>query len=107
MENKKNKDEEQKRLEKSKKEDPKRLEKSKEKEPKKLEESKFDKNTPIDMIGPDASRPESTPDVENREDDLEKFESGEMGAEQFRYNDDGEPYGESRKMDIDTKTDPK
>lgn len=107
MENKKNKDEEQKRLEKSKKEDPKRLEKSKEKEPKKLEESKFDKNPPINLVEADASRPENTPDVENREDDLEKFESGEMGAEQFRYNDDGEPYGESRKMDIDTKTDPK
>lgn len=106
MEDEKKK-EEQKRLESDRKKDAKRLETDKKQQPKKLEESKFDKNAPVEFVEADDARPENTPDVENREDDLEKFESGEMGAEQFRYNDDGEPYGESRKMDIDTKTNPK
>ena len=106
MENKKNR-EEQKRLEANKKQEAKRLETDKKEQPKKLEESKYDRNPPIELVEVDESRPESTPDIKNREDDLEKFESGEMGAEQFRYKDDGTPYGESRKMDIDTKADPK
>ena len=106
MENKKNR-EEQKRLEANKKQEAKRLETDKKEQPKKLEESKYDKNPPVEFVEVGESRPESTPDTKNREDDLEKFESGEMGAEQFRYNDDGTPYGEGRKLDIDTKADPK
>lgn len=106
MENKKKK-EAQKRLESDRKKDAKRLETDKKQQPKKLEESKYDKNAPVEFVEANDARPESTPDVENREDDLKKFESGEMGEEQFRYNDDGKPYGESRKMDIDTKTNPK
>ena len=97
--------EEQKRLETNKKKESKRLETDKKEQPKKLEESKYDKNPPIDLVEVDESRPESTPDVKNREEDLEKFKSGEMGAEHFRYNDDGTPYGESRKLDIDTEAD--
>ena len=106
MENEKKK-EEQKKLESNKREEAKRLETDKKEQPKKLEESKYDKNAPVEFVEVDESRPTNTPDVENREADLEKFESGELGAEQFRYNDDGKPYGESRKMDIDTKADPK
>ena len=104
MENEKKK-EEQKRLETNKKKESKRLETDKKEQPKKLEESKYDKNAPVEFVEVDDSRPETTPDVKNREADLEKFKRGELGAEQFRYNDDGTPYGESRKMDIDTKAD--
>ena len=74
---------------------------------KSLEENEFDKNPPVEFVENDDSRPATTPDVENREEELEKFKKGELGAEQFRYNDDGSPYTESPKMDIDTKADPK
>ena len=82
-------------------------EEKKKKSTKKLEESKYDKNPPIEILESDGSRPATTPDVEGRDEELEKFKSGEMGAEQFRYNDDGSPVGTSRKLDIDTNADPK
>ncbi len=106
MENEKKK-EEQKKLESNKKEEAKRLETDKKQQPKKLEESKYDKNAPIEFVEVDDSRPKTTPDVKNREADLEKFESGEMGAEQFRYNDDGTPYDDSSKDETDATAGPK
>ena len=105
MQNESNKHEPQKKLETNKREQPKRLEKNNDKEPKKLEESNLDNNPPSEFIHPHSSRPKSTPDTKSREKDLEKFKSGELGAKHVRYNDDGAPYGVSRKIDIDTNSD--
>lgn len=80
---------------------------NKKEEQKRLEESEFDKNPPIELLESKSSRPEHTPDVDNRQEDLDKLKRGELGAEQFRYNDDGTPQGRSHKVDIDNEADPK
>ena len=79
----------------------------KEKPVERLEEGNYDIDPPVEFVEHDASRPPTTPDVKDREEELEKFRKGELGAEGFRYNDDGPPRRGSRKMDIDTKADPK
>lgn len=106
MENEKKK-EDQKRLGTIQKKESKRLETDKKEQPKRLEESEYDTDPPVEFIESDGSRPQTTPDVDGRAADIEKFKTGEKGAEHFRYNDDGPPYGPSRKLDIDTETNPK
>ena len=80
---------------------------NKKEEQKRLEESELAKKPPVELLESKSSRPKTTPDVKNRQEQLDKIKKGELGEEQFRYNDDGSPQGASQKMDIDTKADPK
>lgn len=73
-----------------------------------INENEFDADTPIEFIERKSNK-SKTPSSDEREKDayLEKFKKGELGAEHIRYNDDGPPFGSSRKLDIDTHSDPK
>lgn len=73
----------------------------------KLEENQYDKDSPVEFVEKKTSQSKSTEDVKNRQEELEKFKRGELGAQHNRYNDDGTPNAGSPKMDIDTKADPK
>ena len=63
--------------------------------PKKLKENKYNVNPPVEFVESDDARPKTTPDIKDRHDDIKKFKSGDVGAEQFRLNDDGTPYDDS------------
>ena len=62
----------------------------KNKEQDKLSENNYDTNPPTEIIQ-NKNRKSETPstDETNKHADLEKFKRGELGAEHFRYNDDG------------------
>lgn len=79
-----------------------------------LDENNYDDYPPsefIDRVNRDSKYiPQSEDDKKNKkrsDENLEKFKRGELGAEYFRYNDDGSGGGSSRKLDIDTGADPK
>ena len=65
-----------------------------------LQESQYDKNPPVEFLEGKNRLKETLPVEDDKHDDLEKFEKGELGAAGTRYNDDGPPKGESRKIDI-------
>ena len=73
-----------------------------------INENEYDDDTPIEFIERKSNKTKTSSSDESEKDAyLEKFKKGELGAEHIRYNDDGPPAGSSRKLDIDTHSDPK
>lgn len=70
-----------------------------------LNENKHEKNPPIESNEHQNVSKKGSSDTKVRDERLEKFKKGELGAADFRYNDDGPPDGSSRKLDIDTNAD--
>lgn len=54
-----------------------------------LEENKLDKKQP-ELLESTSTRPADTPDVDDRQEELDKKKKGDVGAEQFRLDKDGE-----------------
>ncbi len=74
----------------------------------KLSENNYDTNPPTEFIESKSRKSKTTPpDESDKQNDLEKFRRGELGASHIGYNDDGSTHRESQKMDIDTEVDPK
>lgn len=79
------------------------MENKKEKEyQKRIEESESSKNPPI-LLESKSSRPKNTPDVDNRQEQLDKIKKGELGTAPVGYNDDGSDFKATPKKDADTK----
>ena len=65
-----------------------------------FKEDEYDKNPPIEFVEKNKKEKETRTLEDDKNDDIEKFKKGELGAEHNRYNDDGPPKGVIRKLDI-------